>query len=156
MRWLSRLVLRAHSPERVVLERSRWPALACALAAFGATVAAVLVLPLSRTLALGLAMVAGLALLGATARRRIVVDVREGVVQVEERWFGVPLRRTVPLFHVRAIMIVPRGDGFVATLQTRVGDPIELDEARTPQRLVRLAEALASATDWRLIYGRAS
>lgn len=156
MRWLSRLVLRARSSERVVLERSRWPALACGLAALLAGAAGVVAVPLSRTLAVALAATAGLAMLGATARRRIVVDLREGVVQVEERWFGVPLRRTVPLFHVRAVMIVARGDGFAAFLQTRVGDPIELDEARTPQRLVRLAEALTATTDWRLIYGRAS
>ena len=156
MSWFGRMVLRTGDRERVVLVRSIWPSLGGWAVALTSLVGAVVTLPLSRAVAIAFVALAGLGLLVATARRRIVVDTRDGVVRVEERWLGVPLRRVVPLFHVRAVMVVPRGDGFTAYLQLRVGDHIELDDARSPARLLRLARALTDATDWRLIYQRAS
>ena len=88
-------------------------------------------------------------------RRTIVVDVVAGVVTVTQGFGGLATRRVVPLFHIREIVVSRARRGYEAHLQTRRGEPIRLDEAAHPARLLALAEALAGLTAWRTIFSAA-
>ena len=68
----------------------------------------------------------------------------------------------IPLFHLRAVVIVARpqsgpatfglSSGFIAYVERRVGDPVYLDEARRCARLMKIAEAIAEVAEVRLEY----
>ena len=89
-----------------------------------------------------------------------------GVLRVDQSAFGVSNRAVVPLFHLRAVVIVaksggaigdlginmPGGARYVAYLDRRVGDAIYLDESRRRAGLWRMAEAIADVAELRLEY----
>ena len=144
------MVVRRRDAVRVELGLSRWTwitgagvlALGGALAALQSSIAIAVLA--------GLAIALGLLLLAM--RRTIIVDVQAGVVTVTQGFGVLATRRQVPLFHVREIAIDRMQRGYVASLQTRRGEPIRIDEAAHPRRLLDLAEALADLTAWRTIF----
>jgi len=96
---------------------------------------------------------AGIGLVIATMRQRLIFDRDDGVLRVEQRLVGFPSHQVVPLFHLRAVVVRsrPRG-GFVALVERRVGDPIVLDSADSPGPLYALAQAVAEVAQLRLVY----
>lgn len=118
--------------------------------------------PISMWLA---AIPGSLALFGlavTSLRREMVFDREAGVLRVNQSAFGIKSHQVVPLFHLRAVVIVARAvhlprrllssTGFVAYVDRRVGDAIFLDEARRSAGLFRMAEAIAEVADLRLEY----
>ena len=62
---------------------------------------------------------------------------------------GVTSRVEIPLFHLRAVVVLaqpggPRKSKYVAFVDRRVGEPIYLDEASRVARLMKIAEAIAA------------
>ena len=158
--WIGSLRIRRRSSTRVELCLSRATAVAgWLLFAIGAT-AALALWKLSLMLAAvpGLAGVLGLVL--ATLRRELVVDRDDGLLRVEQRVLGLATRASIPLFHLRAVVIAARGDGdgtslgprFIAYLDRRVGGQIHLDESRRCASLMPLAKAIAEVAELRLVY----
>lgn len=159
--WIGSLRIRERSAARVVLGLSRTTQLA------GAAVLAVglaLVLPAWSaapwlvTAPLALVVLGGLLM---SLRRELVIDREAGVLRVEQKAFGLGTKSVVPLFHLRAVVVVarPAGPGlfdsagrFVAYLERRIGQAIYLDEARRCATLLRLAEAIADVAEVRLEY----
>ncbi|MEM9494284.1 MAG: hypothetical protein AAGC55_34380 [Myxococcota bacterium] len=101
----------------------------------------------------------------ATLRRDFVFDRHEGVLRMERRALGIGTRSVVPLFHLRAVVIMARsGDGegvpvpsiapsrYVAFIERRVGGAIYLDESRRCAALLKMAEAIAELAEVRLEY----
>ncbi|MBP6841672.1 MAG: hypothetical protein KA190_30510, partial [Kofleriaceae bacterium] len=91
--------------------------------------------PLSWVLALVPGAVAAAGVATATLRRRLVFDRDDGVLRVEQHVLGFASRATIPLFHLRAVVVKahPGALGqprFVAYLERRVGQPIHLEESR--------------------------
>jgi hypothetical protein len=120
---------------------------------------------ISPWLALLPGLVAGLGVLLATLKRRVVVDRAAGTIVVEQRAFGIGTQTRVPLFHIRAVVIVARAERFgdvfnmlpgssrfVAYLDRRVGEVVYLDESRRCAALLKLAEAIADVAEVRLEY----
>ncbi len=95
-------------------------------------------------------------------KRRLEFDKEDGVLRVSQSAFGIGSTTVVPLFHLRAIVIVARptrfgsrnidGTGFVAYIDRRVGEAIYIDEARRSKSLFRMAEAVADLAELRLEY----
>jgi hypothetical protein len=118
--------------------------------------------PISGILALFPAGVALFGLAVTTLRREMVFDREAGVLRMDQSAFGIKNRQVIPLFHLRAVVIVARpahlprrllsGSGFVAYVDRRVGDAIFLDEARRSAGLFRMAEAIADVAELRLEY----
>ena len=161
--WVGSLRIRERSAARVVLSLSRTTQVTgLFLMALGALMVA-RVLPVSVWLAFLPALVAIFGGLLATLRRELVVDREAGVLRVDQRAFGMGNRQVVPLFHLRAVVIMarPRGEEnralsmsprYIAYLDRRVGDAIFLDEARRCATLMRMAEAIADVAELRLEY----
>jgi hypothetical protein len=118
--------------------------------------------PVSMWLALIPGAVALFGLAVTSLRREMVFDREAGVLRMDQSAFGIQSRQVVPLFHLRAVVIVARAvhlprrllssTGFVAYVDRRVGDAIFLDEARRSAGLFRMAEAIAEVADLRLEY----
>ncbi len=96
----------------------------------------------------------------ATLRRELVIDRDDGLLRVEQRVLGLASRASIPLFHLRAVVIAARaepdratlGPRFVAYLDRRVGGQIHLDESRRCASLMPLAKAIAEVAELRLVY----
>jgi hypothetical protein len=101
-------------------------------------------------------------LLGVTLvslRRTLTFDRQAGVLSLEQRTFGIASRDEIPLFHLRAVVVMaqagPGSGKYVAFVDRRVGGPIYLDEARRIARLMKMAEAVAEVAELRLEYNAA-
>lgn len=102
----------------------------------------------------------------ATLRRRLVFDRRAGVLQVEQGALGMVSHTQVPLFHLRAVVVMAHTSTgllhlrspsrYLAYLDHRVGDAIYLDEARRCADLLPMAEAIAEVAELRLEYDATS
>ena len=121
-------------------------------------------MPVSHWLLVLPGIVVGLGAALATLRRELVFDRSDGVLRIDQRTFGIPTRSVVPLFHLRAVVIIVRPDSslrrfgsisaskYVAYVDRRVGDAIYLDEARRCAGLLKMAEAIAEVAELRLEY----
>ena len=94
-------------------------------------------------------------------RRDFVFDKEAGVLRIDHSMVGIPHRQVVPLFHLRAVVIVANPDlrlaaagknRYVAYIDRRVGEAIYLDEASKSARLFKLAEAISEVAELRLEY----
>jgi hypothetical protein len=159
--WIGSLRIRERGPARVVLGLSRSTAVAgVALVAAGAVLALPAWSLLPMLVVVPLALVAAGVLL-VSLKRELVVDREAGTLRVEQRAFGLGSRVVVPLFHLRAVVVIARpapvgpfepSARFVAYLERRIGQAIYLDEARRCATLLRLAEAIADVAEVRLEY----
>jgi hypothetical protein len=152
------LKLRSRSARRVELRLSKSTALVGWLLAIVAGALALNLWAITWMLAAvpGLLALAGVML--ATVRRELVFDRDDGLLRIEQRILGITSRATIPLFHLRSVVVVartPRLGGaprFVAYVERRVGGTIHLDESRRCATLLKLAEAIADAAELRLVY----
>jgi hypothetical protein len=158
--WIGSLRIRRRSSTRVELCLSRATAVAgWALLAVGLS-AAVALWHLSLWLAAIPGVGAAFGLLLATLRRELVIDRDDGLLRVEQRVLGLASRTSIPLFHLRAVVIAARaeperaslGPRFIAYLDRRVGGQIHLDESRRCAALMPLAKAIAEVAELRLVY----
>lgn len=117
-----------------------------------ALVAAWWVFAVSTWLAGGCGVLASFAALFATAERRVVFDRAAGVVIVSQRIVGISTKSVVPLFHLRAVVVKANGNGFVAYLDRRLGENIELERDTTSPKLVALAQTIARSTGLRYVF----
>lgn len=165
--WIGSLRLRERSSMRVVLAVSRSTRTAgWILCGIGGLLAYVTWSVSIWLVAIaGAGMLAGLLL--STLHRSLVFDRAGGVLEVEQGVFGMIQRTIIPLFHLRAVVIVARGqDGrlgalapsarYLAYLDRRVGDAIYLDESRRCADLLPMAEAIAEVAELRLEYDATS
>ncbi len=163
--WIGSLQVRERSSDRVVLSLSpstQWAGIA--LAALGAYLAAA-AWSISPWLALIPSVGVGVGAVLATLRRDLVFDRDAGTLRIEQRTMGIGSRSVVPLFHLRAVVVlarrpqlqrvVPASSRFVAYIDRRVGGAIYLDEARRCAQLMKMAEAIAEVADLRLEYDAA-
>ena len=162
--WIGSLQVRERTPRRVVLSLSRSTQTAGAVLLALGIYLAVRAWSLTPWLALAPALIGGVGGLLATLRRSLTIDRSAGVLELEQRAFGVASRAIVPLFHLRAVVIVARprsfdtvvgsanGSRYIAYLDRRVGDAIYLDEARRCAGLMQMAEAIAEVAELRLEY----
>jgi len=152
------LKLRSRSPHRVELRLSRSTAIVGWSLAIAAGGLAITLWSITWMLAAvpGAFALAGLML--ATVQRELVFDRDDGLLRIEQRILGITSRATIPLFHLRSVVVVarpPRLGGsprFVAFVERRVGGTIHLDESRRCARLLKVAEAIADAAELRLVY----
>lgn len=161
--WIGSLRIRERSHVRVVLSLSRTTQIAGLLLLVAGILVATRAWPVSVWLAFLPALVALFGAVLVTLRRELTVDREAGVLRVDQSAFGMANRQVVPLFHLRAVVIVarPRAEAmrglppparYVAYLDRRVGDAIYLDEARRCAALLRMAEAIADVAELRLEY----
>ncbi len=164
--WIGSLQVRERTSERVVLSLSpatMWAGVAIAL--FGAYIA-LAAWSISPWFALPPLAAIGLGAVLSTLRRELCFDSAAGVLTIDQRTLGVGSRTVVPLFHLRAVVVLarpapqlkrllPTASRFVAYVDRRVGGAIYLDEARRCAHLMNLAEAIAEVADLRLEYDAA-
>lgn len=162
--WVGSLRIREQSGARVVLGLSRTTQSAGALLFVAGAIATIKAWPISMWFAFLPASLAVLGLLLATLRREMTIDRAAGVLRLEQRAFGMASRQVVPLFHLRAVVVIARPRGaagivaaprYIAYLERRVGEAIFLDEARRCANLMRMAEAIADVAELRLEYDAA-
>jgi hypothetical protein len=165
--WIGSLRLRERSAARVVLSLSRSTSVAGWLMIASSVLLGYLTWPLSVwLLALPAAGLMGGGLL-CSLRRTLIFDREAGVLEVEQGAFGSVKRATIPLFHLRAVVIVARpdtrllgalapGSRFLAYLDRRVGPAIHLDECARCADLLPMAEAIAEVAELRLEYDATS
>jgi hypothetical protein len=161
--WIGSLRLRERSSMRVVLSLSRSTLVAGWLLIAASALLAYLTWSLSAwLLAIPAAGILGGALL-CSLRRTLILDREGGVLEVEQGALGTVKRATIPLFHLRAVVIVARADArlpglktpsarYVAYLDRRVGSAIFLDESARCADLLPMAEAIAEVAELRLEY----
>ena len=165
--WIGSLRIRERSAGRVVLSLSRSTQLAGLILVVIGSVVTAGAWPVSVWLAFLPALLALFGALLATLRRELVVDKEAGVLRVDQSAFGLANRQVVPLFHLRAVVVMarPRGEisrglpaaaRYIAYLDRRVGEAIYLDEARRCASLLRMAEAIADVAELRLEYSAAA
>jgi hypothetical protein len=163
--WIGSLRIREASPLRVELGISRSTKVVGLVVLVLALYAAYFLWPVSRWLAIAPGLLAVLGAVLATLERDIVFDRTAGVMQVQQRVFGLGGRSVVPLFHIRAVVIHARSANgihsrlplatnvrYIAHVERRVGGPIFLDESRHCAHLLRIAEAIAEVAEVRLEY----
>ncbi|ACY15650.1 hypothetical protein [Haliangium ochraceum] len=161
--WIGSLRLRERSSQRVVLSLSRSTQLAGAGVAAVSGLVALMALPLSPWLALIPGVGAGAGVLLATLHKRMCFDRAAGVLEIEKGTLGRTQTATIPLFHLRAVVILARpretmwnslfaGARYIAYLDRRVGGAIYLDEAQRCAELMPIAEAIAEVAEVRLEY----
>lgn len=160
--WIGSLRIIERNPMRVALRLSA----ATRVVGWALVVIGSLLAWRAWSVSMWLAMIPGaVALLGlaiASLHRELVFDREAGVLRMNQSAFGIKSHQVVPLFHLRAVVIVARAThlprrllsstGFVAYVDRRVGDAIFLDEARRSAGLFRMAEAIAEVADLRLEY----
>ena len=148
--WLGSVRIKRRSATRVELDLTRGTILTgWGMAAGGVWL--VLVHALWAGILGGIALVLGL-LLG-TLRRHLVFDREDGLLRSEQRVFGIRRRASIPLFHLRAVVVTKRRGGiWVAYVERRAGGTIHLDEARQAKPLLDLAEAIAEVAELRVVY----
>ena len=148
--WLGSVRIKRRSATRVELELTRGTILTgWALTAGGAYLA---IQHAGWMIALGVVL-AGVGLLLGTLQRRLVFDREDGLLQSEQRVFGIRRRAAIPLFHLRAVVVaVRRGGIYVAYVERRAGGTIHLDEARSPAPLLALANAISEVAELRLVF----
>ena len=160
--WIGSLRITERNRMRVALKLSR----ATRLVGWALVLSGALLAWRAWSVSLWLAMIPISVLLFGMAvtslRREMVFDREAGVLRYDQSAFGFRNRQVIPLFHLRAVVIVARathlprrllsGTGFVAYVDRRVGDAIFLDEARRSAGLFRMAEAIAEVADLRLEY----
>jgi len=148
--WLGSVQIRKRTETRVELDLTR----ATAWTGWGLVVAGVYVLSLRHLWAvLGGLVLFGLGILLATLQRKLVFDREDGLLRSEQRILGIRRSHAIPLFHLRAVVVVARRSGiYVAYVERRVGGTIHLDEARRPKPLLDLAEAISEVAELRLVY----
>lgn len=146
--------VRSRSATRVVIAMGRSTAVAGWVVLAIALYAAFALAPASRWLAGVACLVAFGAWLVATARHRLEFDRDDGVLRIERRIAGLGSQAVVPLFHLRAVVVRRKrhGDGFVAALERRNGEPIVIDGGERAARLYALVRTIADVTDLRLVY----
>ncbi len=110
------------------------------------------VFAISTLLAAGCGVFAAVAAMIATAERRLVFDRAAGVVIVSQRIFGISTKSVVPLFHLRAVVVKATQHGFVAYLDRRLGENIELERATTSAPLVAMAQTIARSAGLRYVF----
>ena len=164
LEWIGSLRLREHSSKRVVLSLSRSTRVAGWIALGVGLYLVVLIGSFAALWALVPGLLAVLGAVLATLRREFVFDRNDGVLRMDRRTLGIGTRTVVPLFHLRAVVIVARsGDDdnrtlarspsrYVAFIDRRVGNAIYLDESRRCANLLSLAEAIAEVAELRLVY----
>jgi hypothetical protein len=165
--WIGSLRLRERSSMRVVLALSR----STRAAGWVMSGASGLLAYATWAVSIWLVAMAGVGVLTgallATLQRRLVFDRAGGVLEVEQGVFGVIQRTIIPLFHLRAVVIVARAPGgllgalapsarYLAYLDRRVGDAIYLDESGRCADLLPMAEAIAEVAELRLEYDATS
>ena len=165
--WIGSLRLRESSATRVVLSLSHATQVTGGALILGGAYLAYLIWPSSFWL---LAIPAALCVLGLlliTLHRRLTFDREAGMLQVEQGVLGLRSRVGVPLFHLRAVVVMARGEAgpslplvaqsrYLAYLDRRVGEVIYLDESRRCDDLRPMAEAIADVAELRLEYDIAS
>jgi hypothetical protein len=152
------LKLRSRSPRRVELRLSRSTAIVGWSLAVTAGALAITAWSIAWMLAVvpGILSIAGLML--ATVQRELVFDRDDGLLRIEQRILGITSRATIPLFHLRSVVVVARPARlgstarYVAFVERRVGGTIHLDESRRCKTLLEVAEAIAEAAELRLVY----
>jgi hypothetical protein len=160
--WIGSLRVTEKNRMRVALKLSPATALVGWVMAIGGGILAWRAYSISGLLALLPAAVALFGLAVTTLRREMVFDREAGVLRMDQSAFGIKNRQVIPLFHLRAVVIVARASnlprrllsasGFVAYVDRRVGDAIFLDEAQRSAGLFRMAEAIADVAELRLEY----
>lgn len=165
--WIGSLRLRGRSSMRVELALSR----STRVAGWIMSGAGVLLAYLTWSVSIWLVAIAGVGVLAgallSTLQRRLVFDRAGGVLEVEQGVFGMMQRTIIPLFHLRAVVIVARAPGgllgslvpsarYLAYLDRRVGDAIYLDESGRCADLLPMAEAIAEVAELRLEYDATS
>jgi len=158
--WIGSLRIRRRSARRVELCLSRATAVAGWVLLGLGLVAAAILWKISIALAAVPGLVAVFGLVLATLRRELVIDRDDGLLRVEQRVVGLASRASIPLFHLRAVVIAARaepdrrslGPRFIAYLDRRVGGQIHLDESRRCAALMPLAKAIAEVAELRLVY----
>lgn len=164
--WIGSLRIREQSARSVALGLSRSTQIVgwCLLVVGG--LAGYKVWGISPWLALGPIAIAFVGILLVTLQRDMVIDREAGVLRVDQRAFGIRNHSVVPLFHLRAVVIIakprPAADPslgliepkprYVAYLDRRVGEAIYLDESRKCAGLLKLAEVIAEVAELRLEY----
>ncbi len=148
--WLGSVQIRKRSPSRVELDLTR----ATAWTGWGLALVGLRLATLGHAWATLIGVfVLGSGLLLATLRRTLVFDRDDGLLQSEQRIFGIRRRAAIPLFHLRAVVVSARRGGiYVAYVERRIGGTIHLDEARRPGPLLALAGAVAEVAELRLVY----
>lgn len=164
--WIGSLRVRVHSSMRVELSLSR----STQLAGIGLIVVGMLLLRAAWSLSPWLlpipVLLASFGGLLVTLRRRLIFDRSAGLLRMEQGALGVVSRTQIPLFHLRAVVVMARGDSgilpwmhparYLAYLDRRVGEAIYLDEARRCATLLPMAEAIAEVAELRLEYDATS
>lgn len=146
--WLGSVQIRTRTATRVELDLTRATAwTGWALAAIGAYLCA-----LRGWAVLGGALLILVGALLASLRRKLVFDRDDGLLRSEQRIFGVRRRTSIPLFHLRAVVVAARRGMYVAYVERRIGGTIHLDEARRSAPLLQLAEAISEVAELRLVF----
>ncbi len=167
--WLGSLRVREISPLRVVLGLSRTTRVVGLVLLAAGLYGCYLAWPISRWLVVLPGLVAGFGAVLATLHRKLVFDREEGVLQVDQRIFGLANRSVVPLFHLRAVIIrvgsshhgkvadrLISPTRYVSYVERRIGEDIFLDESRRCAYLLHMAEAIAEVAELRLEYDATS
>lgn len=165
--WIGSLRLRESSTTRVVLSLSHATQVTGAVLVVGGAYLAYAIWPLSPWLLVIPAALCVFGLLLITLHRRLIFDREAGMLQMEQGVMGMRSRVGVPLFHLRAVVIMARGEAgptlplvaqsrYLAYLDRRVGEVIYLDESRRCDDLRPMAEAIAEVAELRLEYDIAS
>lgn len=163
--WIGSLKLRERSPMRVTLTLSRATQVAGAVVCLFGIFATTRLWPVSPWLG-GFAVLTAISgLVLATMTRRLVFDREAGVLRIEQRTAGIPVKTVVPLFHLRAVVVKRQSEvssapwqmagtptRYVAFVERRVGELIYLDESRRCAKLLKMAEAIAEVAELRLEY----
>jgi hypothetical protein len=149
--WLASVAVVRRDERRIelaVTAPTRWAGWAIA------TAAAALMVVTWRATPLLAGLPAVLVILGAllaTTRRRMVFDRDDGLLRVEQRILGVRSRLTVPLFHLRAVVVAAEGSHYVAYLERRAGGRIRIDDSRDLVQMMALGRAICDVTQLRLV-----
>jgi hypothetical protein len=149
--WLASVAVVRKSERRIelaVTAATRWAGWALTTAATALAAWGWMIAPL---LAAFPAVIALVGFLLATTRRRLVFDLDDGLLRVEQRVLGMRSRLAVPLFHLRAVVVAAEEHHFVAYLERRLGGRIRIDDSRHLAPLVALARQICEVAQLRLI-----
>src|SRR5262245_22316528 len=102
------LRLRERSSRRVELGLSRSTAIVGWGLAGLFTAIAIGVWPIAWVLGVIPTILALVGILLATVRRELVFDRDDGLLRIEQRILGITSRATIPLFHLRSVVVVAR------------------------------------------------